>query len=143
MTSQAVVSPEQEITFGTFRLLRSQQLLLEAEKQVPLGSRAYEILVALVERAGEVVSKDELVARVWPNIFVEESNLRVHINALRRALREGHGGARYVSTIPGRGYSFVAPIGYGSPLRPPDRQSAPAPEPYWSPAPCGNGCRRP
>ncbi len=130
MTTRAVVSPDQEISFGTFRLLPLQKLLLEGEKEIPLGSRAYEILVALVERAGEVVAKDELIAKVWPNIFVEESNLRVHINALRRALRDGHGGARYVSTIPGRGYSFVAPLTYGEPAQLSDQRSAPAPETY-------------
>jgi predicted ATPase/DNA-binding winged helix-turn-helix (wHTH) protein len=130
VTTQAVVPPDQEISFGTFRLLREQKLLLEGEKEVPLGSRAYDILVALVERAGDVVAKDELIAKVWPNIFVEESNLRVHINALRRALRDGRGGARYVSTIPGRGYSFVAPIAHGPTSPPLDQQPAPSQETY-------------
>jgi len=121
----AVATPDQDISFGAFRLLRTQKLLLEGERQVPLGSRALAILVALVERAGAVVSKDSLVAEVWPGTFVEESNLRVHINALRRALREGHGGARYVTTIPGRGYSFVAPVTYGVPSKRTDQPPAP------------------
>jgi predicted ATPase len=64
----------------------------------------------LVEHAGELVSKDELTARVWPHTFVEESSLRVHIAGLRRALGDGHAGNRYVANIPGRGYRFVAPV---------------------------------
>ena len=125
MSASRVASRDQDITFGGFRLIRTQKLLLEGERQVPLGSRAHAILVALVERASEVVSKEELVNEVWPGTFVEESNLRVHINALRRALREGHGGARYIATIPGRGYSFVAPVTYGLPSQPTDRPPVP------------------
>lgn len=124
-----VASPDQDMSFGEFRLIRRQKLLLDGERQVPLGSRAYALLVALAERAGTVVSKDELVAEVWPDTYVEESNLRVHINALRRALREGHGGARYVTTVPGRGYSFVASVSYGVPSTPPDRPSQPTEAP--------------
>jgi len=75
-----------------------------------LGSRAKEILVALVERAGEVVEKRELLRRVWPGMVVEEATLRVHINTLRKALREGEAGARYVESVTGRGYRFVAPV---------------------------------
>jgi predicted ATPase/DNA-binding winged helix-turn-helix (wHTH) protein len=85
-------------------------MLLEDGKPVRLGSRALLILVALVERAGELVSKEELIARVWPNTFVEEASVRVHIAALRRILGDGQSGLRYVVTVPGRGYSFVAPI---------------------------------
>jgi DNA-binding winged helix-turn-helix (wHTH) protein len=75
-----------------------------------LGSRAREILVALVERAGEVVEKRELLRRVWPGMVVEEGTLRVHINTLRKALREGEAGAHYVESVTGRGYRFVAPV---------------------------------
>jgi DNA-binding winged helix-turn-helix (wHTH) protein len=77
---------------------------------IKLGSRAFDILTALVERAGEVVGKDELIARAWPQTFVEESNLKIQISALRRALGDGQAGHRYVVTIPGRGYNFVAPV---------------------------------
>ena len=98
------------ISFGPFCLYPSEQLLVEAGKPVHLGSRALHILVALIERAGELVTKEELIARVWPNTFVEEGNIKVHIAALRRALGDGQSGLRYVLTIPGRGYSFVAPI---------------------------------
>jgi predicted ATPase/DNA-binding winged helix-turn-helix (wHTH) protein len=106
--------------FGPFRLFAAQHLLLEHEKPLRLGSRALEILTVLVENPGEVVTKEELVARVWPDTFVEEGNLRVHMAALRRALGDGQAGSRYVVTVPGRGYRFVAPV---SVLEP----SAPAP----------------
>jgi DNA-binding winged helix-turn-helix (wHTH) protein len=97
-------------TFGPFRLLPTQFLLLEGEKPVPLGSRALEILIALLERRGELVSKQDLMARVWPNVFVEPANLTVHMSALRRALRDGRDGNRFIVNIPGRGYRFVASV---------------------------------
>ena len=99
-----------EIAFGPFRLLPTQFLLLEGDKSVPLGSRALEILIALLERPGELVTKQELMDRVWPNVFVEPANLTVHISALRRALRGGRDGNRFIINIPGRGYRFVASI---------------------------------
>src|SRR5712672_2913555 len=101
---------EHAISFGPYRLLAAQRLLLEHEKPVRLGSRAFDILTALVERAGEVVSKEQLIARAWPKTFVEEANLKIQVSALRRALGDGHGGNRYVITVPGRGYNFVAPV---------------------------------
>ena len=76
-----------EISFGAFRLCPTQFLLLEGDNPVPIGSRALEILIVLLERPGELVSKQELMARVWPNVFVEPANLTVHISALRRMLR--------------------------------------------------------
>src|SRR5262249_9971288 len=85
-------------------------LLLDGDKPVHLGSRACEILITLVERAGQLLSNQELMRRVWPNTFVEEGNLRVHVAALRRALRDGQAGNRYITNIPGRGYCFVAPV---------------------------------
>jgi DNA-binding winged helix-turn-helix (wHTH) protein len=99
-----------KVSFGPFRLFPTQFLLLEGDKPVPLGSRALEILVVLLERPGEVVSKQELMTRVWPNIFVEPANLTVHISALRRMLRDGRDGHRFIINIPGRGYSFVASV---------------------------------
>jgi predicted ATPase/DNA-binding winged helix-turn-helix (wHTH) protein len=85
-------------------------MLLGDGKPVRLGGRALEILVALVERPGEIVSKRELIARVWPNSIVEEGNLKAHIAALRKALGDGRDGNRYLVNVPGRGYSFVAPV---------------------------------
>ena len=96
-----------EVSFGQFRLLPAQFLLLEGDKPVRLGSRALEILIVLLERPGELVSKQELMSRVWPNIFVEPANLTVHISALRRALHDGRDGNRFIINVPGRGYSFV------------------------------------
>jgi len=78
-----------EILFGPFRLLPAQFLLMEGDKPVHLGSRALELLIVLLGRPGELVSKQELMARVWPNTFVEPANLTVHISALRRTLRDG------------------------------------------------------
>src|SRR5580692_7028423 len=98
------------VAFGPFRLLAGQRLLLEGDKPVRLGSRAFDILAALVERAGQLVGKEELIARAWPKTFVEESNLKIQVSALRRALGDGQGGNRYVITVPGRGYNFVAPV---------------------------------
>ena len=77
---------------------------------MPLGSRALEILIVLLERPGELISKQELMARVWPSIFVEPANLTVHMSALRRMLRDGRDGNRFIINIPGRGYSFVASV---------------------------------
>jgi DNA-binding winged helix-turn-helix (wHTH) protein len=102
--------PRRAFSFGPFHLLPAQQLLLEGEVPVRLGSRALEILIALVERPGELVSKGELMARVWPDTVVVESNLKVHVAALRRTLGDGRAGNRYVATTPGRGYRFVAPV---------------------------------
>jgi predicted ATPase/DNA-binding winged helix-turn-helix (wHTH) protein len=101
---------EYAISFGPFRLFAAQRLLLEGDKPVRLGSRAFDILVALVERAGEVVGKVELIARAWPQTHVEEANLKMHVYALRRALGDGQGGHRYVATVSGQGYHFVSPV---------------------------------
>ncbi|MEI9985543.1 MAG: transcriptional regulator [Aliidongia sp.] len=111
MTDQSAVSTERAISFGPFRFLPAQQLLLENDVPVRLGSRALAILTALVERAGDLVSKSELIASVWPNLVVDEGNLKVHVSALRRALGDGQPGRRYVTTVPGRGYCFVASVG--------------------------------
>jgi DNA-binding winged helix-turn-helix (wHTH) protein len=85
---------------------------LKGDKPVSLGSRALEILTVLLERPGELVSKEELMDRVWPSVFVEPANLTVHISALRRTLGDGRDGNRFIINIPGRGYSFVASVGF-------------------------------
>lgn len=96
--------------FGPYRLFPSERVLVDGEKQLPLAVRALDLLIALVERAGELIPKDDLVSRVWPATFVEESNLRVHLAKLRRALGQGREGARYIVTEAGRGYRFVVPV---------------------------------
>jgi len=108
--------------FGSFQLFPSQRLLLANDKKVQLGSRAFDILTALVERAGNVVGKDELVARAWPNVFVEDSNLKTQVCGLRRSLDEAGAGGGYIVTIPGRGYNFVARVNFaeGTPPDGPD-----------------------
>jgi DNA-binding winged helix-turn-helix (wHTH) protein len=97
-------------SFGPFHLIPTQRLLLEAGKPLRLGSRALDILIALVERHGELLSKEELMTRVWPKMFVEPSNLTVHVAAVRRVLGDGRNGNRYLVNVPGRGYRFVAPV---------------------------------
>ena len=101
---------EQVLVFGPFQLLPFQRTLLEAGEPLRLGSRALEILIALVERHGELLTKEELIARVWPDTFVEEASLRVHVAALRKALGDGQSGNRYIVNVAGRGYQFVAPV---------------------------------
>jgi len=96
--------------FGAFRLLRQSRQLFLGPTPVRLGGRALELLLVLVERAGEVVSRAELERTIWPDSVVEDSCLRVHIGALRKALGDGPGASRYIANIPGRGYSFVAPV---------------------------------
>jgi DNA-binding winged helix-turn-helix (wHTH) protein len=116
-TEPASAAPT-EMSFGPFRLLPTQFLLLEGDKRVPLGSRALEILIVLLERAGDLVSKQELMGRVWPNIFVVPANLTVHMSALRRLLRDGRDGNRFIINIPGRGYRFVASVALVDRLEP-------------------------
>src|ERR1700676_1181612 len=98
------------ISFGPVRLCPAHRNLEKAGSPIHLSARAFDILIVLVERAGEVVSKKMLMARVWPDVTVDEGNLRFHIAALRRALEAGQSGDRYGPTIAGRGYCFVAPI---------------------------------
>ena len=116
------------ISFGPFRLLTAQRLLLEGDRPVRLGSRAFDILAALVERPGEVVSKKQLMARAWPQTFVEDANLKIQVSALRRALGDGQGGHRYIATVSGRGYNFVAPIRTERPRLAPVAPAAAAPK---------------
>jgi predicted ATPase/DNA-binding winged helix-turn-helix (wHTH) protein len=111
---EAIVSAErlcgnEVIEFGPFRLLPEERVLLEQGEPIGLGSRALDILVVLARRAGETVTKGELLAEVWPRVFVEEGTLRVHIASLRRALRESLQGRNFIATVPGRGYSLVVP----------------------------------
>lgn len=100
-------------TFGRFRLIPSRQLLLRDGVPVQLGSRALDILTALVRRRGELVSKDDLIAAVWPNTFVDESNLKVNLCHLRRSLGDTQRPPKYIATVAGRGYRFVAPLQIG------------------------------
>src|SRR3984885_10703422 len=98
------------ISFGPFSLFGAERLLKKGDEPIPLGGRALDILIALAERAGEVVSHKELISTAWPDVRVEEANLRFQIAALRKAIGDGGDGARYVSNVAGRGYCFVAPV---------------------------------
>ena len=101
---------DQAVHFGPYRIHPRQRLVLEAGRPLRLGRRAMDILLILLEQAGTVVSKQELIARVWPKSVVEDGNLRVHMAALRKALGDGQAGQRYIVTVAQRGYSFVAPL---------------------------------
>ena len=101
---------ERRYLFGPFQLLPAQQLLLNGGETVRIGKRSFAILTALVERAGELVTKKELLAIAWPRRVVEDGNLKVAVASLRRALGERRPGERYVENVPGRGYRFVAPV---------------------------------
>ena len=96
--------------FGPFRVDELRRILLRDEKPVRLSAKAFEILLVLLEEKGRLVEKDELMRRVWPDSVVEENNLTVNMSALRKALTESPGEHRYVVTVPGRGYQFVADV---------------------------------
>jgi DNA-binding winged helix-turn-helix (wHTH) protein/TolB-like protein/Flp pilus assembly protein TadD len=94
--------------FGRFRLKVAERVLLREGELVPLTPKVFDILVTLVEHGGQVVSKEDLMKRVWPNTFVEEGNLTQNISLLRKALGETPGGVQFIETVPRRGYRFVA-----------------------------------
>jgi len=94
--------------FGRFRLKVAERVLLREGELVPLTPKVFDILVTLVEHGGQVVAKDDLMKRVWPNTFVEEGNLTQNISLLRKALGETPGGVQFIETVPRRGYRFVA-----------------------------------
>src|SRR4051812_35784385 len=96
--------------FGPFRLDPLQRRIERDGSPLQLSGRAFDILLALVRQAGNVVSKTDLIARTWPGAAVEENSLRVHIAALRKTLGDGNNGARYLSTVSGQGYCFVAAV---------------------------------
>ena len=98
------------LRFGPFELNVAERSLKKANQVIPLGGRAYDLLVALLENAGEVVAKSELIAKVWPDVTVEEGSLRVHLSALRKALGDGQFGNKYIASTQGHGYSFIAPV---------------------------------
>lgn len=106
----AAVQTKDGVSFGPFHLVANERLLTKAGAPVELGARALDILVVLISAPNEVVSKKDLLSRVWPDVVVEEGSLRFHIASLRKALGDGQDGARYITTLPGRGYCFVAPV---------------------------------
>ncbi|MEH2484614.1 ATP-binding protein [Bradyrhizobium sp. AZCC 2230] len=113
MNGHRDVRPGDVLSFGPFSLFVGSRFLKKADETIPLGGRALDVLIALTVRAGEVVSYSELLSLAWPNVTVDEANLRVQIAALRKALGEGRG-ARYISNVAGRGYCFVAPLSHST-----------------------------
>jgi predicted ATPase/DNA-binding winged helix-turn-helix (wHTH) protein len=110
MISERAAHTTDVISFGPFTLVASERLLVKKDAPVELSPRTLDILIALVSRPNEVVSKRELLDHVWPDVTVEEGSLRFHVAALRKALSDGKDGARYIITHAGRGYCFVAPV---------------------------------
>jgi DNA-binding winged helix-turn-helix (wHTH) protein len=96
--------------FGEYLFIPRRQLLLKNGQAVRIGCRALDLLTAFVQRPGEVLSKRELLEEAWPSTTVVEGNLKVHIAALRRALDDDADLARYIATVNGRGYRFIAPV---------------------------------
>lgn len=106
------------IEFGPFRVVPGKRLLTRDAQPMDIGGRAFDLLLALLEKPGRVLSKRELLKRVWPDMVVEEGSLRFHMTGLRRALGDGEDGARYIATQVGVGYAFVAPVSHASDAAP-------------------------
>ncbi|WP_157271719.1 ATP-binding protein [Azohydromonas aeria] len=109
--------------FGDFVLAPARRRLLRRGQPVRLSDRALDLLVVLVQRRGEVVAKQQLLTLAWPGVVVEESNLRVQVAALRRALDDPSAAPRFVASVPGRGYAFVADVAWEP--DPGERRAAP------------------
>jgi len=117
------LAPGAVLRFERFELQPVQRRLLMDGVPVPLRARAFDVLIVLAERAGHLVSRSELLDRVWSGLVVEENNLNVQINALRKAL-----GGEVVSTVPGRGYRFVLPVQIGKATMFPGAANEPTPD---------------
>jgi len=118
--------------FGPFRLDPAERQLLRNNQTVLLAPKAFDTLLLLVENSGHLLTKDELMKRLWPETFVEEANLAQNISAIRRALDEKNGGAQYIETVPKGGYRFVGKVSVSQPAAPsaePARQSDETPGP--------------
>jgi predicted ATPase/DNA-binding winged helix-turn-helix (wHTH) protein len=114
----ARASTDRAIAFGRFKLYPRQRLLEDNGAPVRLGSRAFELLLALVEQKGAILSKEKLIERVWPDTNVEEGSLRVSMAAVKKALGQERSDASYIKNVPGKGYCFVAPIADSENIRP-------------------------
>src|SRR4051812_15141013 len=110
MTSEKTIHAADTFCFGPFVLRASERRLEKAGAPVHLGARALDILVVLVNHAGHIVSKNDLLEQVWPDAVVDEGSLRFHMVALRKALDDDHGDNGFIRTLRGQGYCFVAPV---------------------------------
>lgn len=104
------MSRSEVFEFGEFRLDARERRLSRGRATIPLAPKAHALLLTLVRRAGQLTTKHELLALVWPDAFVEESILAVHVSNLRKALGCAGGDRRYIETVPRSGYRFVAPV---------------------------------
>ncbi len=104
------VRPDVLYEFGPYVVDVSKSVLLREGEVVPVGLKAFEVLLMLIQHHGQVVMKDELLSQVWPDTVVEENNLARTISALRKAMGENHGAPQFITTIPGRGYRFMAEV---------------------------------
>src|SRR5215212_8328814 len=111
--------------FNDFAIDTEQKVLLRGGKAVPLAPKVFETLLALVENHGRIVLKEELMKRLWPDTFVEESNLTFNVQQLRKALGDNARKPVYIETIPRRGYRFIA----GVEIAPADQPNETAPAP--------------
>jgi DNA-binding winged helix-turn-helix (wHTH) protein len=109
MVDRFTASREPALEFGCFSLVRNRRVLLRNGVPVRIGSRAREVLHVLTENPGQLVTKAQIIAKVWSHSVVEEGTLRVHIAALRKALGESASGSPYIENVTGYGYRFVAP----------------------------------
>jgi pimeloyl-ACP methyl ester carboxylesterase/DNA-binding winged helix-turn-helix (wHTH) protein/class 3 adenylate cyclase len=116
VAAKAQVEPVYE--FGSYRLDPAGRLLLKNGEKVTITPKAFDILVALIENAGRVLGKEELMQIIWPDTFVEQANLPVTISLVRKALGERPDGGQYIETMPRRGYRFAAPVRDVSDLSP-------------------------
>src|SRR5438309_10710142 len=101
------MSKRRYYNFDSFRVDPTERVLLRDDKPVSLSPKVFDTLLALVEHSGHIVSKDELVEIVWPDVFVEENNLTQYVAAARRALGDNRQEQRYIETVPKRGYRFA------------------------------------
>src|SRR5215470_10366842 len=115
---------DDQVKFGGFQLDLGRRQLSHDGTLVQLGSRAIDILCVLASAKGNVVTKDEIMRRVWPGLIVAESNIQVHVSALRKVLDEGTEGLSHLVTVPGRGYRFVGQL---LPVPTEDNKTAPRP----------------
>src|SRR6185503_9030659 len=100
--------------FGRFRVKAEERVLRRGDELVALTPKAFDILLTLLENAGRIVNKEDLMKKVWPKTFVEEGNLTQNISLLRKALGESATGPQFIETVPRRGYRFVAPVNTGN-----------------------------
>jgi len=100
---------ERVFFFGPFELYPARRLLLKNGVTVKIGGRAFDLLIILVENAGRIVANHELIARVWGKLIVVDTNIRVHVASLRRALGDNRDDSRYIVHVARRGYIFVVP----------------------------------